>query len=151
MRKDILNRKNEILKWISEGKTKKYICSELCCKQSTLNIYLDKLGIEYKGNQGGIDIVKHQRRDYMPLAEYLRSSTHIQSDKVRLKLLKEKYKEHKCECCQLTEWNGKPIPLELHHIDGNHYNNSLDNFQLLCPNCHAFTDSYRGRNAKATA
>ena len=36
--------------------------------------------------------------------------------------------------------------LELHHIDGNHSNNELSNLTLLCPNCHALTDNYRGKN-----
>ena len=53
------------------------------------------------------------------------------------KLLKENIKERKCESCGLTEWKGEEIPLELHHIDGNHFNNDLDNLQLLCPNCHS--------------
>ena len=82
----------------------------------------------------------------MPLLEYLAKSIDIQSNKVRKKLLEEGYKTHQCECCGFTEWLGEPIPLELHHKDGNHYNNSLDNFQLLCPNCHAKTSSYRGKN-----
>lgn len=54
-------------------------------------------------------------------------------------------REHKCECCGLEQWQGKPIPLELHHIDGDRYNNELDNLQLLCPNCHSQTPNYRGK------
>lgn len=53
---------------------------------------------------------------------------------------------HKCEKCGLSEWLGQPITLEVHHIDGDHYNNELDNLQLLCPNCHSFTDNWRGKN-----
>lgn len=53
---------------------------------------------------------------------------------------------HKCECCGQEEWLNKPIPLEVHHIDGDRLNNDLTNLQLLCPNCHALTDNYRGRN-----
>ncbi len=53
---------------------------------------------------------------------------------------------HKCEMCGLTEWMGKPIPLEVHHIDGQELNSELDNLLLTCPNCHALTDNYRGRN-----
>jgi len=79
--------------------------------------------------------------------QYLQDSKDIQSNKVRKKLLDEGYKEYKCEKCGLSSWLNNPIPLELHHKDGNHYNNSLENFQLLCPNCHAFTDSYRGKNS----
>lgn len=52
----------------------------------------------------------------------------------------------KCECCGFTEWLGKPINLEIHHIDGNHNNNELENIQLLCPNCHSYTDNYCGKN-----
>ena len=34
--------------------------------------------------------------------------------------------------------------MQLHHIDGNNSNNSLDNLQMLCPNCHSQTDNYCG-------
>ena len=51
----------------------------------------------------------------------------------------------KCEQCGSTEWLGQPINLEIHHIDGNHSNNELDNIQLLCPNCHSYTDNFCGR------
>ena len=87
-----------------------------------------------------------KNREKMTLKEYLEQSKDIQSNKVRIKLLDEGLKEHKCECCGLTTWLNQPIPLELHHKDGNRYNNVLENFELLCPNCHAFTDSYRGKN-----
>lgn len=53
---------------------------------------------------------------------------------------------HKCECCGLEEWQGQPIPLEVHHKDGDHLNNELDNLSLNCPNCHALTENYRGKN-----
>lgn len=56
-----------------------------------------------------------------------------------------KLRERKCECCGLIEWNNQPIPLEVHHIDGNHNNNELDNLQILCLNCHALTDNFRGK------
>lgn len=79
--------------------------------------------------------------------EYLATSKDIQSNKVRIKLLEEGYKQHKCECCGLESWLNKPIPLELHHKDGNPHNNTLKNYELLCPNCHTFTDSYRGKNS----
>lgn len=147
MRTDILERKNEILQWIEENQSKAFICKQLFCKQETLNNYLKKMGIEYKGNQAGKGIAKSNNR-YMTLVDYLTNSEDIQSNKIRLKLLKEGYKEYKCENCGLTEWMGQPIPLELHHKDGNHHNNTIDNYSLLCPNCHALTDSYRGKNSR---
>lgn len=51
----------------------------------------------------------------------------------------------RCECCGNTEWQGSPIPLEVHHIDGDKTNNEENNLKLLCPNCHALTPNYKGR------
>ena len=146
MRTDILEREQEIREWISKNHSKAYICEQLKCKQSTLNSYLEKMGISYSGNKSGKGFSK--TKDRMSLEDYLNNSKDIQSNKVKKKLLQEGIKEYKCESCGLTEWLGQPIPLELHHIDGNRYNNTIENFQLLCPNCHAFTESYRGKNSK---
>ena len=58
---------------------------------------------------------------------------------------------HKCEKCGLSEWLGEKIKLEVHHIDGDHFNNELTNLQLLCPNCHSMTPNWRGGNNKKTS
>lgn len=55
-------------------------------------------------------------------------------------------KGHQCETCHLSEWQNQPIPLEVHHKDGDHLNNELENLSLLCPNCHALTENWRGKN-----
>ena len=144
MRTDLLERKAEILQWVSENRSKAYMARELGCNPKTINPLLERLGIQYDGNQSGKGYEKN--REKMTLKEYLEQSKDIQSNKVRIKLLDEGLKVHKCECCGLTTWLNQPIPLELHHKDGNRYNNVLENFELLCPNCHAFTDSYRGKN-----
>ena len=68
--------------------------------------------------------------------------------RLKSRLLQEGIKEHRCECCQNTDWFGKLIPLELHHKDGDRTNNALINIELLCPNCHAQTDNYRGSKKK---
>lgn len=57
-------------------------------------------------------------------------------------------KERKCEICNLSEWMNKLIPLELDHIDGNHFNNNLKNLRILCKNCHAQTDTYGFKKRK---
>lgn len=53
---------------------------------------------------------------------------------------------HKCQSCNLETWLDEPIPLELEHTDGDNKNNVKENLLLLCPNCHAKTTYYRGRN-----
>jgi hypothetical protein len=68
------------------------------------------------------------------------------SSKIRLALLRSGTRPHRCEGCGLCEWDGRPIPLELDHVDGDRTNNRLENLRLLCPNCHALTPTYRGRN-----
>lgn len=56
--------------------------------------------------------------------------------------------DSKCCKCGWTAVNPytKSIPLEVDHIDGNSNNNSENNLQLLCPNCHSLTSTYRGAN-----
>ena len=145
MRTDLLERKEEIKQWIIEGQSKAFMAKQLGCNPKTINPLLERLGLSYEGNKSGKGLSKNSNKK-LSLIEYLETSFDIQSNKVRIKLLEEGYKKHQCECCGLTEWLNEPIPLELHHIDGNHNHNELSNYQLLCPNCHAKTISYRGKN-----
>ena len=78
-----------------------------------------------------------------PLNEILTEKSYYSSDKLKKRLFKENLKEHKCEICGLSEWNGKELSLELHHINGNPTDNRIENLQILCPNCHSQTDTYR--------
>ena len=55
---------------------------------------------------------------------------------------------YKCQCCGWGERNKFTgvVPLEIHHIDGDYTNNREENLQLLCPNCHALTETYKAHN-----
>ena len=143
-RTDILNRKEEILNWINENQSKAFICKQLKCKPETLNNYLIKMDIQYAGNQGGKGIKTAPQ--YKTAEEYI-ESTCVKSHILKLKLIKDELKEDKCEICGNFEWQGIKLPLELHHKDGNHYNNNLDNLQILCPNCHSIQKGNSGANA----
>lgn len=61
-----------------------------------------------------------------------------------------KLRGRKCEDCGLEEWLGQPINLEIHHIDGDRSNNSLENLKLLCPNCHSYTENFRKKKQKTS-
>lgn len=78
-------------------------------------------------------------------------SSYTNTNNLRKRLLNEGLKERKCECCGNSEWLGKPIALELHHVNGIKDDLRIENLQILCPNCHAFTDNYRGRNMGMSA
>ena len=67
------------------------------------------------------------------------------SRKIVKKFLLER-EGHKCQICGYTEWMGQPIPLVVDHIDGNSENSAIDNFRLICGNCHMQTSTFAGRN-----
>jgi hypothetical protein len=70
---------------------------------------------------------------------------------IKRRLFNEGLKDEKCEMCGITDWHGVKIGLELDHINGNSYDHRLDNLRILCPNCHATTHTYRGRNKASMA
>lgn len=91
-----------------------------------------------KGNSPGITI---------PLSEILvERSTYSNSNNLKKRLIREGVKEHRCESCDLVEWLGEPIPIELDHINGIGHDNRETNLRILCPNCHALTQTYCGKN-----
>jgi len=79
---------------------------------------------------------------FTSIDDLLASST-TRSSTLRVRLIEAGCKEAKCERCFLSSWRSGPIPLELHHIDGNNRNNALSNLELLCCNCHAQTSTWR--------
>lgn len=76
------------------------------------------------------------------LSFYLCRGSRISTSGLKKKLFFEGTKEKRCEKCGLTEWLGKPIGLDLHHLDDDHTNNELCNLIILCSNCHSFVHGY---------
>lgn len=123
--------------WVTKGNS--YRCFHNYVKKYNL----DTSHFVTKKNEGNFNI---KGKKYS-LDEYLKTNS------IRGKILIEKLvdagvKERKCESCNNYIWKGVDIPLEVHHIDGNHYNNDITNLQLLCPNCHSLTDNFRGKRNK---
>lgn len=67
-------------------------------------------------------------------------------ERLRKRIILEQ--KEKCNRCGLNEWLEEKISLELEHIDGNNENNERENLEVLCPNCHSLTKTWRGRNKK---
>jgi hypothetical protein len=87
-------------------------------------------------------------RQMVPLVEILVEDSKFRTDWLKTRLIREGIFEHRCSKCQLTEWLDVLIPLELDHKNGVKTDHRLENLCLLCPNCHALTPTYRGKNVK---
>jgi hypothetical protein len=98
-----------------------------------------------KGDHSGL---LKKNRPFIPLDEILVDGRSYPSYKLKNRLLTNGLKEHKCEMCGITEWNGEKAPIELDHINGKRNDNRIENLRILCPNCHAQTPTYRGKNKK---
>lgn len=109
----------------------------------TLRGILDNNNIDYSHFTGR---AREYTKNEVDIEEYLSNRKSITSYKLKERLIKVGLKENKCENpeCGIKMWHNKPIICQLHHIDGNHNNNSLDNLMMLCPNCHSQTDNYCG-------
>ncbi|HEY5501732.1 MAG TPA: HNH endonuclease signature motif containing protein [Candidatus Anoxymicrobiaceae bacterium] len=76
----------------------------------------------------------------------IQNSHYANTSDLRKRIIAAGLKEAVCEKCWLGEWNGKKISLELNHINGDRFDHRIENLELLCPNCHAQTHTYRGKN-----
>ncbi len=104
----------------------------------------------YETNQSGKGISKKGHPKF-ELSDILNGNhPHFQTYKLKHRMLKEGLIDDVCVVCGITEWFGKKINMELDHIDGDRSNHKLENLRMLCPNCHAQTETYRSKNRKNT-
>jgi hypothetical protein len=83
-----------------------------------------------------------------PLEEWLAAGSSIPRYYLKRRLFAAGLKANRCERCGLTEWQGEPLVMALHHLNGVNDDNRLDNLVLLCPNCHSQTENFAGRNVR---
>lgn len=90
----------------------------------------------------------HNWTKKIPLEDILvADSTYTHSSHLKKRLVENDLLEEKCLECGLTDhWNGKPITLQLDHINGDALDNRIDNLRFLCPNCHSQTPTFAGKN-----
>jgi len=130
---------------VSSSKTMAQASAKLGLHFNTFKRIAIELGV-YSPNPSGKGIKKDMSSKSIPLNEIL-DGLHpsYQTYKLKNRMLKEGILENICSECGIGEWNGKPIGLELDHINGVRTNHKLENLRLLCPNCHSQTDTYRSK------
>jgi 5-methylcytosine-specific restriction endonuclease McrA len=142
MRKDLTKEKVSDVCSRSESMAKAAL--ELNTHINTLRRLAKRFGC-YKPNQG----LKGGRKmtdPKIPLNEILEGKhPTFQTYKLKIRLINEGLFENKCIICDTGTWMGKPLMIELNHIDGNSRNHVLSNLRMLCPNCHSQTDTFRSK------
>lgn len=123
--------------------------------QATLKAKIQEYGIDVshfrgqawnKGKTAQTDSRIKSRAKYQVEDIFIKNCP-VQRKMLREYILRDNLIEYKCQKCGCDgKWQDGEIALELHHIDGDSTNGELSNLCFLCPNCHALTDSYRGRN-----
>lgn len=90
-----------------------------------------------------------RNKEAKPLEEIMVENSSYKSQDLKKRLIKAGMKKDVCEICgQGNIWNGKSLVLQLDHINGNHYDNRLENLRIVCPNCHSQTDTFANKKNK---
>ena len=109
--------------------------------------YIAEFDIDTSHFKSNLEYLVHWKKgnvptSKIPLEDILTNKVPYDSThRLKKRLWKEGIFEKICNICKLKEWMGKSIPLQLDHIDGNRNNNLLKNLRIVCPNCHAQTDT----------
>ncbi len=141
--------------------TKQWL-EELCKESTSYRQVLEKAGrsqggstsnaLKKKIQEFNIDIshfnIKNQNdREKYSLEEVFCKNSPVTQKMLRGYVTRHNILEYKCEKCGCDgHWQNGIISLEIDHINGDNKDNRIENLHYLCPNCHALTETYRGRN-----
>ncbi len=149
-------RKKEKFKLYNVEELKEAVSSGICwtdvCR--TLNISvcgfnfdrLRELCAEYEINYNHFDVKRSFRRnkkEWTPELLFIKDCE-IHRSQLRQVLIRIGHYTNQCEMCGCSAtWNGKPLTIEIDHINGDHRDNRKENLRWLCPNCHSQTPTYK--------
>ena len=137
---------NECLECKSKTKNKKF-CSSSCSATANNRKFPKRIKKNVKCRKCKIEPVLKPGRvcsscnTYSKRLYVNKNWDELSTDWSRRKRLIE-LRGNKCEICFIEEWLGKPAPVEIDHIDGDHSNNDISNVRILCCMCHAQTITY---------
>lgn len=109
-------------------------------KAKLYNLDVSHFDYSYARTHNGKRILKNRTND-----EIFNENIPIKTASVKKEYVNRILGIAHCEQCGITNWNKKELVFQLHHKDGNHKNNKLENLILLCPNCHSQTDNYANK------
>ena len=106
-------------------------CGKECrYKHSSMNIYCNR-----KCSYAGVFLTTLER-----------ASKGLISERATLRKVLSHLRGYTCSECNISNYNNKPITLQVDHIDGNAGDNNLNNLRLICPNCHSQSENFGGAN-----
>ena len=139
--------KDEFIKVCKNSLTMAQASVKLDLHFNTFKKYAVKFGC-YSPNPSGKGIKKKAPAKVELQQILLGNYPSFQTFKLKNRLLNDGMFDNVCSMCGIKEWNGTKLNMELDHIDGNRTNHRIENLRMLCPNCHAQTETYRSKNRK---
>lgn len=144
--------KNTLEKYCRDSTSYAQVLSKMGAKvngsnYSTLKSKIKEYGIDishmlHQGhNFGKTWTAKRNMEDIL-----VENSSYTNTHNLKTRLWKTNLLKKECYECGITEWRGKPAPLQLDHINGIRSDNRIENLRILCPNCHSQTDTWTGKN-----